>query len=152
MIILIIASLFVGGGHWEGVTTSWPVIWTLAIGGSSPSPLSLECTFCLRFPQQELFSRTQPWDSNVLLRPSGLDTWLNFVKSSMQTFKILAGACGDLLLLWLPKISLVHKFSCLLNPPLTNLEWSVSFLGLFLPSVYGDQFPNQHCAFPSWNE
>lgn len=54
-----------GCDHW------WPWSCTLATGGSSPSSLSLECVFCSLFSQLEPFSRTQPRESNVLLRLSG---------------------------------------------------------------------------------
>lgn len=44
----------------------------------------------------------------------------------------------DLFVFWLPKTSLVCKFSCLLKLPPT------SFFCLSAPSVYGDKFVNQH--------
>ena len=37
----------------------------------------------------------------------------------------------------------LHKFPCLLNLPPTKLEWSFSFYGLAVPSVYGNQFMDQ---------
>ena len=40
-----------------------------AIGGSSPPPLCLEHLPCPLFPQWELCSRKEPWESNVLLNP-----------------------------------------------------------------------------------
>lgn len=57
-----------------------------------------------------------------------LKIWLNPVKASIYTFKILVGRCNDLLILQLPKVSLTCKFLCLLNLPPVNLEWSASFL------------------------
>ena len=97
-----------------------------------PLPPSWECTFCPPFPQWELVSRRQPWQSKVLLRPSGQCTWLNPFKASLYV-KILAGAGRDLAA---PKTSLVGRFSCLLDLPPTNLEWPACFSGLFLPFVY----------------
>lgn len=54
-------------------------------------------TYACLSPQWEPFSRTQPWDSNVWLRPSGRHTWLNLVKASVQIFKILAGGVATYL-------------------------------------------------------
>lgn len=42
------------------------------------------------FPRLELFQR-QPWESNVLSRPSGLNMRLNTDKAPLQTLKILVG-------------------------------------------------------------
>ena len=56
------------------------------------------------------------------------------------------GGFRDLLVLWLPNKSLVSKFPCILKLPPTNLEWSASFFGLSLPSMYGGQFLNQQLA------
>ena len=70
----------VGGGNQGNATTGWPESGTRAFRGSSLSPLHLECTLRLPFPQRELFSRTQPWESNELLRPLGWYMWLNPVK------------------------------------------------------------------------
>lgn len=71
--------------------------------------------------------RTQPWESNMLLRLPGGYTWPNSMRASIWTFKILVGWCRELLILWPPKISLISKFPCLLNLPLICLEWSASF-------------------------
>ena len=60
--------------------------------------------------------------------------------SPLSKLKILVGRCKELLVLRLPKTTFVGKFLCLLNMPPTNLEWSASFFGLFLPSSYGGQF------------
>lgn len=46
--------------------------------------------FCPPFPQWEPSSSTRPWDSSVLLRLRGLNMWLNPVKASIKTQKILA--------------------------------------------------------------
>ena len=65
---------------------SWPPVGLWAGPGQSvclPSLLSLKCTFGPSFPQWEPFSRKQPWESNVLLRPSGQCMWLNLVKPSV---------------------------------------------------------------------
>lgn len=101
--------------------------------------LALECVFYLSSPIPEADPRIQHWDRNVVLRLSGLGTWLNPVKSSIQTFQILAGRCRDLFILRLPKTGLVSKFPCLSNLPSTTLEWSVYFF-LSLPSLYQGWF------------
>lgn len=61
-------TLFCWRRLWEDVTTGWSESWTRAILGSSIPPLSLECAFHPPFPQWELFSRSWPWESNVLLK------------------------------------------------------------------------------------
>ena len=45
-------------------------------------------------------SRMQPWESNVLLRPSGWCMWLIPAQASILTFKILTDGCRDRLFLW----------------------------------------------------
>lgn len=70
------------GRSWEDVTTAWTASWTRASRSSSPPPLSLECTFCPLFLQEEPFSRSQPWENKVL-GPSGLNTWLSPGKVSI---------------------------------------------------------------------
>lgn len=89
--------------------------------------LSLEWSFCPLFPQWEPFSRTQPWDCKMLLRPSGLIMCANPGKASIETSKILVGGCGNLLC-GCP--TLLCKFPWLLSLPPTNLAWSVSFFAL----------------------
>ena len=59
-----------------------------------PSPAYLECKFCSLFPQLGSFSRIHPWENNVLLKPYELNTWLNPVKTSTETFTILSGGVG----------------------------------------------------------
>ena len=81
----------------EDVTTDWSMTWTWATGGSSTPPLSLELTFCSLLPHLEPFSNMQPWESKILLRPSGWYIWLNSVKP--------VGRYGDPLFLKLPKTS-----------------------------------------------
>ena len=105
-------------------------------------------------PPWELFSRTRPRENSVFLRSSGLRMWLNPVKISIETFKILAGRGGDLFILWRPKTSLICKFSCFLNLPPVHLECSASFLGLSLPSTYESQFqilPKKNQRFWTYN-
>lgn len=72
-------------------------------------------------------SRIQSWESNVLLRTSGLTTWLNPSKASMSKFRILAGRCGGLFTLYLPKTILLSKFPSLLKLLHSNLTWSAFF-------------------------
>lgn len=92
----------------------------------SPPFLCLECRVHPPYSQLDPFSRMQAWESNELLRPSGLNMWLDQAKVSIYTFKILACDCPDLLILRVPKISLLCKFPCLVNPPPTNLKCSAS--------------------------
>ena len=77
-------------------------------------------------------------DSNLreqcVLRPSGWYMWLNLVKASIETFKILTGRCGVLLIFWPPKVNFTSKFPCLSHLPPTSLEGSASFFSL---SLYG---------------
>ena len=129
-------GLGVGGGHQEDRITHWPSIWTPAVRDFSPPSLFLEYKFYPPFSQLKLFSKVQTWETMALLRPSGLNMWLNSVKSSIQTFKILVGRFRDFLTLQLPKTSLLCTFPCLLNLPPINLGWSSSFSDLFLPSMY----------------
>ena len=42
-----------------------------------------ECTVYTSFPQEKMVSRRRLWESNVVLRPCGLKTWLNPVKASV---------------------------------------------------------------------
>lgn len=60
----------------------WPVSWTQAIVGSSSSPHFWN-VHSIFFPSARNCPRTQPWDSSVMLRPSGRDIWLNPVKISI---------------------------------------------------------------------
>lgn len=50
-------------------------------------PLSLECRLRPPFPKWEPFSRTRPWERNVLLRPYGWYRWLNPIKVSTWTLR-----------------------------------------------------------------
>ena len=135
------SCIVVRRGHREDETSGWPESWPQAIRGSSAPPPSLKCTFYPLFPQREPFSRTQSWESKVLLRPSGQYIWLNPVKVSIQTFKTLASGREDLLIvLPLPKTSIICKSPCFFNLPPSNLRWFTSFFGLSLPSVYRGQF------------
>lgn len=88
----------------------------------------------------EFGPRTQLWDDDVVLRPSGQDTWWNPVQASPYTFKILTGQCRDQLTIWLPKTSLVCKFHCFLTLSPTDVEWSAPFFGPSVPSAHGGQF------------
>lgn len=65
---------------------------------------------------------------------------MNPVKACTETFKFPSGRCGDLLVLKLPKTSLIGKVPCLLDLPPTNLGWPASFLDFLLPSMYTASF------------
>ena len=73
---------------------------------STPSPF-LEMCVLLAFSSPRSCSKDRALNRNVLLRLSGLGTWLNPVKASIYTFKILASGCRILFILQLPKISLI---------------------------------------------
>ena len=87
-----------------------------------------------------LGARMQPWESKVLLRPSGLDSdwtlWRPLWKlkdSGGQVRRSTPPAATQ------DKPTLKYKFSCLLSLPPTNLESSGPFFSL-LPSVYRGEF------------
>ena len=61
---------------------------TQIIGGSSPRLQSSECVLYPQCPQPGLFSRTQPWESNVLLRPSGLNVFLSPLRSLYKIWRL----------------------------------------------------------------
>lgn len=130
-------KISVGGGHGEDVTTHWLPLeldlgsWRLLTSSSlwSVCFTYYSCTNCL--------SSTQPWESRVL-RPFELYTWLNPAKTNIYTFKTLMAGCRDLLILQMPRASLICEFPGLLKLPPTNLECSASFFDFSLPSfVYG---------------
>lgn len=111
-------------------------------------------------PKLAATSRTRMhwWESKVWLRPSRLYTWLNPVKASTSTLRILTVRWGNLLILQLPQTSHKphlaaapdnpYKFPCSLNLRATSLEWSASFFCLSLPSVHEGQFANQDKSSP----
>ena len=113
--------------------------WTWAIGDSPTCPWVWNMCSHLLSLLPEAAPKTQPWDRNVVKRLSGLCTWLNPVRASVH-FYDLVGGCRKLFILQPPKTILICKLPCLLNLPLTNLEWSAFFFGLSLPSMYGGQF------------
>lgn len=91
-------------------TQTWSLVDLQAGPGSmkdsSPTPGVLGLTPTV--PMLGAVSRPQPWESNVLLRSFGWYMWLNPVKASVYTFKILVVECRDLLIL---------------QPP-TSMDWS----------------------------
>ena len=119
------------------------------------------------FPHQEPF---QGPESNALLRPSAQRIWLNPIQClyklffnsfnflllfnyscspflsippphpGYKLFKMLLERYRNLLLLPMPKTSLVGKFPSLINLPPTKLEWPASFCSLSLPSAYAVPF------------
>ena len=127
--------------------SGWSLSYTQVMVDSSPPPLSLEYIFCPSCLQWELFSRTQPSEITVSLRPLGLYMWLNPIKASIYTFKNLVGGCEVLPILWLPRTSLMHKVSCLLKLPPPNLDWSASSFGLSMPCMYRGQFMIQRFLY-----
>ena len=110
------------------------------LGAPQPPPCSWSVHPAICSYDGNCSKDVQPWESNVLLRPSRLYMWLNPIKASMWTFKILEGRLQNSIHLLVPKTNLIWKFPCLLNLLPTNLEWLASFFHLSLPSVYGGQF------------
>ena len=112
-------------GHGENMIADWSKSWTQTIGGSSSLPV-LGMYTLPTVPTVGAVPRTRTWENKVLLRPSGQHTWLNPVKASLWTFKILAGGCGA-------KTSFICKFPYWLNLSPTNLEWlPLSFFKSFI--------------------
>ena len=104
-----------------------------------PFPVLGMC-FCLPSWLPEAALRIQPWDRNVVLRLIGLSMWPNPLEASIETFKILVGGRRNLLVLGLPKSSLLRKFPCSLKLPPSSMGQPASFFRLSLASVYGGQF------------
>ena len=106
------------------------------------------------FPQPRSCLRTQPWDSNGLLRPSGCASeW-----TLRHLYKFLRLQAWRSAYLPSPGTSNVRKLLWLLKLPLINLVPSASFLGLSLLSVEpvsdftpkGPEVMNRHQQFHSW--
>lgn len=102
----------VGGGIGQaGWSSSWT--WTNldnhTTEGSLTRLLLLEYMFSTVLTVGAVL-RMQPWESKVLLRPSGLYMWLNPIKTSIWTLKIQVGRCRDLLISQPPKTSLISDF------------------------------------------
>lgn len=136
-----VVSLFqFGRGHREDVAAGWLSSRTQAMGGASPFLLSSKCTFRLQFPEWGLFSKIQPWEWKVLLRPPGLIMWLNPVKSSMHTFKNLKGKYGNLLVFCHSKHVVCVSF--LIK---SAIYWSrvICLFSFSLPCIYRHQLINQ---------
>lgn len=68
-----------GGRYWGDMTSSWPESWTWALRGflALPCPWKALSAYCSTVGAS---SRMQPWESTVLLRPSGQCKRLNQVK------------------------------------------------------------------------
>ena len=142
---------FVGGGHWEDMITDWPVSWTLPITGFLPLSPSLECAFCWPYPVPEDIALRH----DVTLRPSGWYMWLNPVKTSTQTFKILGDGCRDLLALLQPKMTLYISSFTHQTCHLPIWYGPASFFGVSLPSGVGLvpgytlEAPKEECCEPT---
>ena len=57
------------------------------------------------------------WGVDGMVSQHGQFRWLNPVRSSIETSKILVSRCRNLLVLWLPKTTLTSKFPCLIKLP-----------------------------------
>lgn len=131
-------SLTLPLSYWSSTNVSWLSSRTRATGGSSFLPCSWKMwPVCLSQDRSCLW--TQPWNHRQLLTPLRWYSWLDPVKASIYTFKILAGRYGDLPFLWCQDKN--HKVSSLLFKPATFPSGeSISFFVLFLLCVCGDLF------------
>ena len=121
----------------EVTKMTWPPVDPWAGPGQSEAPHSLPVLgiyTLLTAPTVGAIPRTEPGESKVLLRPSGLKMWPNLVKGSIQTFKILVGRCRDLLILQSPKTSLLSKSPFLLKLP--SAVWGVCLFLQSLPALF----------------
>ena len=71
-------------------------------------------------------TRTQTWESHVLLRPSGQSMWLNQGEGAKEARKTPVGGSARLRVLWPPRTSLVCEFLCSLNLPPASWELRAS--------------------------
>lgn len=117
-----------GEGHRENMTSGRPVSWSgqRATDGSSPSPS----------PRWKRFSR-----KTTLREEGGGETaWtVDMTEPPRKPSGFWAGH-EDVLILQLPKTSLIKKSSCWLNLPPTDPQWPASCFHPSLPSEYGGQF------------
>ena len=137
------------------LTTDCPRNWMLASEAPHPCPCPLAFpNIPPAFPNLEAAPRTQPWDSNVLLRPSACASeWT--LRHLYKFLRLQAWRCAHLPT---PGTSNIRKFLWLLKLPLINLAPSTSFLGLSLLSVgpvldftpKGPEVMNRHQQFHSW--
>ena len=117
------------------LTTDCPQSWMLASEAPHPFPCPLAFpNILLAFPNLEAAPRTQPWDSNGLLRPSGrASEW-----TLRHLYKLLRLQAWRSAHLPTPGTSNVRKLLWFLKLPLINPAPSTSFLGL--PYFLWDQF------------
>ena len=137
------------------LTTDCPRNWMLASEAPHPCPCPLAFpNIPPAFPNLEAAPRTQPWDSNVLLRPSACASeW-----TLRHLYKFLRLQAWRSAHLPAPGTSNIRKLLWLLKLPLINLAPSTSFLGLSLLSVgpvldftpKGPEVMNRHKQFHSW--
>lgn len=131
--------IHVRGGHWEDVITSYP-----GAGPGKPEALpSLLCPWNVCSICLPMLGTTQGHRLEIVMwcwdHLDCIHDWIQ-VRFLYEHLRFWQMKRRDLPILQPPKTTLGCKFPCLLNSPPTNLEWATSFLGLFLPSVYGDQF------------
>lgn len=112
---------------------SW-LTWETDLGSPGYLPLPYPASVLLTVPTLGAVSGTQPWGSKCVVETI-LCTWPNPVKASIETFKLLAGRCRDLLVLQLPKTSLICKCLGLWKWSPASLEWSAPFFHLSSCSV-----------------
>lgn len=87
----------------------WLLVEPRAGPEQSEAPHPLPCPWSVCLPTAPTAGgsvfRTQPWEGSVL-RLSGHNMWLNSLKPSLQTFKVLVRGWGYLLVLKAPKTAL----------------------------------------------
>ena len=109
----------VGRGHWEDMTSSWPVHWTQILGGSLPPPLSLECVFLPLFPHSSCFKDTA-------LRCWHHMNWIHDWASLRLLCKLLR--------FWLAGAEIYPSFSC---PRQASYVSFLAYLNCHLPTWSG---------------
>lgn len=114
----------VGGGDWEGSTTSWPRRWTWQSEAPSTPPHPCSVSPAHYAPMLPTGSRTEPWESKMLWGPPRQCTWLKPVKSSTQTLRSWWASAEIHSSFGLPGQASPNSH-CWLNLPSTGLARSV---------------------------
>lgn len=153
----ILTVILTGCSLEEVIQRAWPPVHLRAARGKTEALHSLRCPGHVRLAHH---SRTVDCFKRCFLERAAC-YWVclggihDGTQLRPQICKILAGRCGDLLVLQPRKKSLLSKFSCLLKLLPTNPGWPASFLSVSLPSVYGPalhltpeapEFSNQRCS------
>lgn len=95
----------------------WPPVDPQAGPGQLGASFSLPCPWNVHYAPSSHSSRTHSLEWDVWLRPSWTVYWLNPIKASIQTLKILKGQCGGLFTFWLPRTTLSARLKYMV------IEW-----------------------------